>query len=246
MSKKNETDAYGLQLLSQFQTQAPTCEFIERDDGYLDTGSEPGNYFREYADWGPVEQRAIQFAKGKILDVGCGAGRHALYLQQLGLDVTGIDASPGAVKVCRSRGLKRAVVRPVGKVGLFKPGTFDTVLMFGNNFGLIGGPRAAPRILRDLYRITVAEGRIIAGTRNPYKTSDPNHLSYHRLNRRRGRMPGQIRMRVRFAKAISPWFDYLLISPKEMKDLLEGTGWEIEELLGADRTNYFAVLRKQL
>ena len=64
-------------------------------------------------------------------------------------------------------------------------------------------------------------------------------------NTSRGRMAGQIRMRVRFEDYASPWFDYLLVSPDEMKRILAGTGWQIERLLAPEATNYFAVIRKE-
>lgn len=135
---KNSEDAYGQTLLAQYKHQTPTAEIIERDDNYIDTGSEAGLYFSEYAEWSLLERRAIELANGRVLDVGCGAGRHALYLQQRDFDVTSIDNSPGAVKVCKLRGLKKAFVRPISEVDKFKPNSFDTIQMFGNNFGLFG------------------------------------------------------------------------------------------------------------
>lgn len=238
-------DAYGQQMLAQYQRRTPTAEIIERDDRYIDTGSDPGSYFSDYSQWGAPERRAIRLAKGRVLDIGCGAGRHSLYLQQRGLDVTGIDISPGAVRVCRLRGLKKALVRPIGEVDKFAPGSFDTVIMLGNNFGLFGSAGGVGRTLRKLYRITTPAARIIAGNRDPYKTDDPNHLQYHRSNRRRGRMAGQIRMRVRFERAVGPWFDFLFVSPGEMVELLGDTGWEVERFIGAEEANYFAVIRKK-
>lgn len=238
-------DAYGQQLLAQYHSRTATAEIIERDDRYIDTGSEPGTYFLEYKQWSPMERRAIRLAKGRVLDIGCGAGRHSLYLQQKGLDVTGIDISPGAVKVCRLRGLERALVRPITDVDKFRPGSFDTIIMLGNNFGLFGSARGVGQILKKLYRITAPDARIIAGTRNPYKTDDPNHLQYHRSNRKRGRMAGQIRMRVRFERAVGPWFDYLFVSPGEMEDVLSNTDWQVERFIGPEEANYFAVIRKK-
>src|SRR5688572_3246111 len=106
-------DAYGKQLLAQYNGQTPTVEIIERDDDYIDTGSDAGLYFTGYDEWHDLERQAIDKARGKILDIGCGAGRHSLYLQDKGFDVTGIDNSPGAIKVCKLRGLRRAIVRPI-------------------------------------------------------------------------------------------------------------------------------------
>ena len=239
-------DAYGQQLLAQFNNQTPTAELIERDDGYVDFGSEPGLYFNEYEDWSPVERRAISLARGRTLDIGCGAGRHSLYLQSKGFDVTGIDNSPGAIEVCKARGLKNALVCPIQNVDRFPENSFDTILMFGNNFGLFGSAEGARNILEKFFRITKKDAQIIAGTLNPYLTDDEAHFKYHELNRRRDRMPGQIRMRVRYGETVGDWFDYLFVSPEEMREILDETDWQIKELLEPEQTNYFAVIEKKI
>ena len=242
---KVSQDAYGQQLLAQYNSQMPTAEIIERDDGFLDIGSDAGLYFREYKQWSSVERRAVKLARGRVLDIGCGAGRHFLYLQRDGFDVTGIDISPGAINVCKLCGLRKAIVRPVTDVDKFKHDSFDTAIMFGSNFGLFGSPKAAHLILKKLYRITSPNARIIAGTLNPYKTSDPDHLEYHKLNKRRGTMPGQIRMRVRYRRATGAWFDYLFVSPQEMEDIFKDTDWRIERFIAPEAANYFAVIGKK-
>lgn len=241
----NTRDAYGQQLLAQYNSRTASIVILERDDRFIYAGSEADVYFRNFKQWSPLERRAIRLAKGRILDIGCGAGRHSLYLQHKGLDVTGIDISPGAVKVCKLRGLKKAFVRPISDVDKFKPDSFDTVLMLGNNFGLFGSAEGAKPLLKKLSRITLPDARIIAGTRNPYKTSDHDYLQYHRLNKRRGKMPGQIKMRVRFRNIIGAWFDYLFVSPEEMKEVLSHTDWQVERLVGAEDALYFAVIRKK-
>ena len=50
-------------------------------------------------------------------------------------------------------------------------------------------------------------------------------------NEKRGRMPGQIRIRIRFKKYIGDWFDYLLVSKGQMKDILKGTGWKVRKYM---------------
>jgi SAM-dependent methyltransferase len=241
---KTSQDAYGQQLLAQYHSKQTTVEIIERDDGYIDTGSNPGLYFSEYRKWSPLEKRAIKLARGKVLDVGCGAGRHALYLQAKNFDVVGIDNSPGAIRVCKLRGLKKALVRSISDVDKFKPASFDTIIMMGNNFGLFRSKESARLILKKFARITAPDARIIAVTFDPYKTNNLHHLSYLRANRRRGRLGGQIRMRVRYGKAVGEWFDYLFVSPEEMRDILSDTDWHIEELLNAEEANYVAVIQK--
>jgi SAM-dependent methyltransferase len=237
-------DAYGEQLRAQYEQKIATAEAIERDDGHIDLGSDAGLYFTGYDEWPESERNAVDRSKGRVLDIGCGAGRHSLYLRSRGLDVTGIDSSPGAVDICKLKGLEKALVRPIAEVDKFGENSFDTILMLGNNFGLLGGFYEAKVILGKLGRITSHDAQMIAGTRDPYKTDDEAHLQYHKLNKDRGRMPGQIRMRVRYGKIVGEWFDYLFVSPNEMEDVLEGTGWQIDEILGTDGANYIAVIGK--
>ncbi len=243
---KINRDAYGQTLLAQYNHQTATAEIIERDDNYIDTGSDAGLYFTEYDEWSPLERRAIEFATGRVLDIGCGAGRHALYLQQKGFDVTGIDNSPGAIRVCKLRGLKKAFVRPISDVDKFKANRFDTIQMFGNNFGLFGSFENARLILKKFSRITAPDTQIIAGTRNPYQTSEPEHLQYLRLNKRRGRMGGQLKIRARFGKTVGEWFDYLFVSPEEMETILKDTDWQIKEFIEPEAASYFAIIGKRI
>lgn len=242
---KISRDAYGQQLLAQYHSRQTTVEIIERDDDYIDTGSDPGMYFTEYADWSPLEQQAVNLAEGRVLDIGCGAGRHALYLQERGFEVTGIDNSPGAIEVCQLRGLKKALVCPISDVDKFKPASFDTIIMMGNNFGLFGSFENARTILKKFASITAPDARIIAKTLDPYKTDNPLHWSYLQLNRQRGRLGGQIRMRVRYGATVGDWFDYLFVSSEEMREILSDTDWRIEELLDAEAANYVAVIQKK-
>jgi len=144
------------------------------------------------------------------------------------------------------RGLKNAIVRAIADVDKFEPNSFDTILMLGNNFGLFSDAVNAKLILKKLSRITSSAARIIAGTRNPYDTDSPDHLDYHEFNRRRGRMPGQIKMRVRYGKTVGDWFDYLFVSPEEMRQIIAETDWQIEEFVETGEANYFAEISKRI
>ena len=239
----DKQDALGHFFYDYF-TKKVGQDIIERDDGLIDTDMGVGFYFGEYKRWTPSERKAMRFARGRILDIGSGAGRHSLYLQGKGLEVLGIDNSPLAIKVCKLRGLRNAQVVPINQISS-KLGSFDTVLMLGNNFGLFGSYEGAKRLLKKLGGITSEEGRIITSTRDVYKTDDLNHLSYHKLNRKRGRMAGQLKMRVRYEKYATPWFDYLMVSKEEMENILKGTGWKVNKFIEEPGgSNYIAIIDK--
>ena len=245
MPTKNK-DGYGALLLSAYKTNGQDVfEISERVDGFIAASNWPPRYFSDYSSWTKRERQAMKLVKGRVLDIGCGAGRFSLYLQQKGFDATGIDNSRGAVRVCKLRGIKKVYLRSIDEIGKFESGSFDTVIMMGNNFGLFGGFQKAKRLLRQMYAITSAEGQIIAEAVDPYQTNEKFHLAYQRRNRAQGRMSGQLRFRIRHQNIVGAWFDYLLVSQKEMKQIMEGTGWCIKEVLAEPkRPNYTAIIKK--
>jgi SAM-dependent methyltransferase len=234
-------DAFGHVFMDRHNGRDSDC-VIERDDGYIDVNnSKP--YFAVYDEWPTIERRAMRYVGERVLDVGCGPGRHALYLQGEGHDVTGIDISPLAIKVAKARGLKKAFVMPLSGLR-FPRNSFDTVLMLGNNFALFGNPGAAKRILKRICTVTSKHARILAETLDPYRTTNPAHLRYHALNRARGRMPGQTRIRVRYGPYRDRWMHLLFVSKNEMEGILKGTGWGITRVLDEGDPHYLAILQK--
>lgn len=239
-----DKDAYGQQILAYLEGRS-SYEIVERDDGLADLSGGAPTYFAEYNDWPRWQKRAIRFAKGRVLDVGAGAGRVSLYLQMQGCKVTAIDNSPLAIQVCRKRGVRDARVLSIAEAGKFGANAFDTVVMYGNNFGLFGSRTKAKRLLKTLHAKTTPDAVILVESTDPYTTSDPLHLAYHKRNRKRGRMPGQLRIRVRFRNYIGEWFDYLLVSKKEMQEILNGTGWKVRAFFDSGKSAYTAVIGKE-
>jgi SAM-dependent methyltransferase len=237
-------DAYGQQIRAFLEHGSPV-EIVERDDGLVNAAPTNASYFADLRHWSKPEQRAIRFARGRTaLDVGCGAGRVALHLQARGFRVIAIDNSPLVVKTARTRGVKDARLLPFENVGTLPSDSVDTVVMFGNNFGLFGSYTRAKRLLRQLHRITREGAVLLAQSLDPYQTDEPVHHKYQRLNRRRGRMPGQIRIRIRYQEWIGRWFDYLLVSPAEMSAIVDGTGWDVDRFFTVDNARYTALIRR--
>ncbi|MDP3986610.1 MAG: class I SAM-dependent methyltransferase [Nanoarchaeota archaeon] len=240
---KQNKDAYGQEVWFAFNRK-DSYEIVERDDGFVGLSGGAKSYFAEFKDWPKWQKQAIKFAKGKVLDIGCGAGRVGLHLQNKGFNVTSIDNSPLAIKVCKKRGLKNTKVMPIEQINKFRNNSFDTVIMLGNNFGLLSNFTKAKKLLKLLHKITSQDALIIAESNDPYKTDDPVHLSYHKLNKTKGKMAGQLKIRVRFKNYIGDWFDYLLVSKKEMEQILKGTGWRVKEYIDSSKHMYIAIIEK--
>lgn len=244
----DNNDVFGQEIWG-YHNKKPVFQVVDREDGYVNVDNEVESYFYSYKDWEKHEKEAIKYAKGRCLDIGCGAGRACLYLQGKGQYALGIDTSPLAIKTCKLRGVKNAKVMGIEDIEKIKNNRpFDSIILFGYNFGLFENRVKARKLLKKMHKITSKEGRIIAESRDPYLTDNPAHFKYHAFNRKRGRMPGQLRIRVRFMQYASPWFDYLYVSKKEMKDLLKGTGWKAERFINAQgykkNGTYIAIIRK--
>lgn len=116
------------------------------------------NYlFRSFGQMPKIEQKALQLCKGKVLDVGCGAGSHSLYLQEKGFEVTSIDISANAIKACQLRGLQNAQVKDI----LEMDEKFDTILLLMNGTGIFGKLSETSRYLQKLKSLLNYGGQIL-------------------------------------------------------------------------------------
>ncbi len=238
----DEQDAFGRYLLDYLAGEAGDLLF-ERDDGHVGPATSGEWFFAEPEDWVEAERAVLRFVEGRVLDVGAGAGRHSLDAQARGLEVVAIDVSPGAVEVCRRRGVRDVRLLPLAAVDE-DLGRFDTVLMMCGNFGLVGSADEAARILRRLHAITAPTGRIVLDSVDPYVDADETDLAYQARNRARGLLPGQVRIRIRYGERVNPWFDLLNLSPSELESLAQASGWRLAEVLEGEPPDYYAVLDK--
>ncbi|TDD25376.1 class I SAM-dependent methyltransferase [Actinomadura sp. KC06] len=230
-------DGYGALLRDAYQAgprRGTHLQIIERDDGFVSI-EDAYRYFTRPDEWIAGERQAVALASGRVLDVGCAAGRHMLALTG-DHEVVGIDPSPGAVAVARAHGLDARVgtVTDPGELG-----GFDTLLMLGGNLGLLGTQAHAPVVLDSLARLARTGAQLLAIGHDPHKSAAPEHRAYHDRNADYGRLPGQVRMRVRYKTWTSDWFDRLLLSPDELRALLAGSAWTLREATYSPNTAGF-------
>ena len=114
--------------------------------------------FRDFDQMPALEQKALDLCRGKILDVGCGAGSHSLYLQDKGFDLTALDISAGAVEVCRKRGVKNIIHSDFLDYSGIK---FDTILLLMHGIGMAGTLDRLDVFLSHAMSLLVEGGQVL-------------------------------------------------------------------------------------
>jgi methylase of polypeptide subunit release factors len=113
--------------------------------------------FRDYNAMPALEQKALQMCKGHVLDVGCGAGNHSLYLQEKNITVSAIDMSKGAANVAKRRGVKSIEHKALLK----ETRTFDTILLLMNGTGIFQSLQHVATYLKHLKALLNPNGKIL-------------------------------------------------------------------------------------
>ena len=113
--------------------------------------------FRGFKDMPKLEQSALKLCKGSVLDVGCCAGSHSLYLQEKGIKVKAIDISKGAIEVSKKRGVLKAEILNI----LDETETFDTILLLMNGTGIFQELSQVSKYLRHLKSLLKPKGQIL-------------------------------------------------------------------------------------
>ncbi|MGX7667385.1 class I SAM-dependent methyltransferase [Flavobacterium pedocola] len=151
-------DLFGKAILDYQTDNAPENLITETSISEADEMS-VAYLFRDYKEMPKIERKALDLAKGTVLDVGCGAGSHALYLQnQRKLNVTAIDISANAIKACELRGVKNTRVQNLMDITEEK---FDTILLMMNGTGIFGKLKKITAYLQQLKAILNENGQIL-------------------------------------------------------------------------------------
>lgn len=152
-------DLFGKAILDYQTKDAP--EDIMTETSISEADEMPVSYlFRTYNEMPKLEQKALQLAKGNVLDVGCGAGSHALALQnERNLEVTAIDISENAVRACQLRGIENVKVANI--LDLDEENKFDTILLLMNGTGIFGTLKETDTYLQKLKSLLHENGQIL-------------------------------------------------------------------------------------
>jgi len=188
--------------------------------------------FRSYEDMPKIEQKALDLARGRVLDIGCGAGIHALYLQNKGLDVKAIDTSAGAIEVCTLQGIKEA--ENINVLTL-KEEKFDTLLLLMNGTGIFRNLEEMPTYLRHLKSLLRPDGQILIDS------SDLKYMydSDEEIENIDGYY-GELEFVMRYKGMESLPFDWLYLDEHTFEAICDDHGLNFEVVSRGDNFDYLA------
>jgi SAM-dependent methyltransferase len=194
--------------------------------------------FRDFEQMPELEQLALQECTGRVLDLGAGAGSHALWLQQKGLDVTALDISPKAADVMQKRGLKNVVEADFWK---FKPtGKFDTILLLMNGIGLAGKIITLPVFFAHLKTMLHPGGQILLESSDIlYMFEEEDGSVVLDLN---GGYYGEVEYQMAFQHSKGAAFPWLFVDFALLSDYATEAGFKTEALYEGENGEYLAKL----
>ena len=231
-------DLFGKAILDYQTNNAPEDLITETTISEEDEMS-VAYLFRSYDEMPQLEQQALQLAKGKILDVGCGAGSHSLSLQnERNLDVTSIDISANAIQACTLRGLKNAKVQDVMTLENEK---YDTILLLMNGAGMCGKLKNIPNFLLKLKSLLNPGGQILLDSSDIIYMFDddedggkwiPSQNEYY----------GEIVFNISYKGEKEKPFDWMFIDYNTLQNAAIDNGFQCELILEGDHYDYLAKL----
>lgn len=212
-----------------------------RDDDH--TSRAPAEwYFLPAEEWPAFERTGVGKARGTVLDVGCGAGRASLWLQERGHEVLAVDRSPGAVAVAADRGVDRAAVADMDLLPVTAD-AFDTALFAGQQFAAGSERRDIAERLRRLWTVVPPGGRVVADLTDPKRVLDPDHADYQADNELEEGLARR-RFRLEYDGEVGPWIDLLSVAPEVLEELADETGWVVASTEYDEGARYWVVLER--
>lgn len=189
-------------------------------------------FFRGPGEFSALEEAALDLCRGRVLDVGAGAGCHSLVLQGRGVTVTALDVSPEAVEVMRRRGVRD--VR-CGDVFTCAGERFDTLLILMNGIGLVGTLDGLDRFLRDVGRLLADGGQILLDSFDPGPADPERPWAY----------PGEMRFQLEYRGARGAFYDFVFLDWETLREHAESAGWRCDSIWQEEEGHYLSRLTRR-
>ena len=231
-------DLFGKAILDFHTNNAP--ENLLTETNISDQDEMSIDYlFRTFTQMPKIEQKALELSFGKVLDVGCGAGSHSLYLQnELALDILSIDISKNAIKACQLRGLKNVKVQNVLDLD-FNSKKFDTILLLMNGTGIFGTLAETPKYLQQLKSLLNENGQILIDSSDLiYMYDDDDLLEIKNSNN----YYGELIFFIQYKQEKELPFNWLYLDFDLLKKMANENGLQCQKIIAGDNYDYLARL----
>jgi ubiquinone/menaquinone biosynthesis C-methylase UbiE len=224
-------DYYHNENPEDLQTETSISELDELPVEYL---------FRDFEEMNEVEQKALESANGKVLDIGAGAGSHSLYLQnERNLEVTALDISPKSIEICKLRGVKKAVCENMLD---FSGDTFDTVLLLMNGTGIFQSLSKIDTYLQKLHTLLNEKGQILIDSTDILYMFDRDEDGGVYIPA--GGYYGELDYVVHYKEESEDPIKWLYLDFNTLQKAAENNGFNIEKVM-QDEDSYLAKLTKK-
>lgn len=190
-------------------------------------------YFRDFYEMPELEQKALKMCRGKVLDIGAGAGSHSIELQNLKLNVTALELSGAACEVMRARGVKNVVCDDIFK---YSDDKFDTLLMLMNGIGLCSTCDGFKSFLQHAETLLAPGGQLIFDSCDiAYMYEDfPQPAHYY----------GEVKCCYEYSQDKTEWFHWLYLDFSTMSAIARAAGWKAERIADDENDQYLARLTR--
>ncbi len=231
-----QDDIFGEAITAFFKTKKEQVITVSNED-FDDDEIAVSYLFRDYKQMPPIEQKALQLSKGKVLDVGCGAGSHSLYLQNTKkIDVTAIDTSTGAINICNLRGITNTNCEDFYK----HKGTYDTLLFLMNGSGIIGKLEQFNAFFTKVKELLAPNGQVFIDSSDLIFLFE-NENGEHWIDATKGYY-GELKYQISFNHKSSEIFDWLYVDFNTLKRACQVHGFNCELILEGNHYDYLAKL----
>lgn len=193
--------------------------------------------FRSFNEMPKLEKKALQLCKGKVLDVGCGAGSHSLYLQEKGFEVTAIDISENAIKACKLRGLNDIRVQNILDL---ENESFDTILLLMNGTGIFRTLLATSNYLQKLKSLLNPKGQILIDSSDIIYMFDENADGSYLLPAEG--YYGELTFTISYKNETEESFPWLYLDYNTLQNAAQSNGLECKLIIEGEHFDYLARL----
>ena len=184
-------------------------------------------FFRTLLAMPELERQALDECRGRVLDLGAGAGCHTLELQSRGFtDVLALDQSAGAVQVMQARGVQQLTQRSVFAPRAAEELPYDTILMLMNGLGLAGTLEGLDKFLAHARTLLAPDGQILATSSDiSYLYEDEDGALVIDLN---GPYYGEVDYTFQYKGQTGEPFPWLFIDAALLEDAARQAGYEVD------------------